>query len=113
MSLRDALRDFDLADLGRRLQSAAIHQDRCRRHAQRLSVPEDCPETRRAVANIDLAADALSSSERLVAAVVRFLAAEGSGRPAPIDTARGMPPVVRRPGSMFCATAVPMRAEVR
>ncbi|WP_407523680.1 hypothetical protein [Methylobacterium oryzisoli] len=113
MKLRNALRDFDLADLGRRLQAAAIHQDRCRRHAQRLSVPDDCSETQRAVANIDLAADALSSSERLVAAVVRFLADEGPSRSAPTDTTRGMPPVVRRPGSMFCATAVPMRAEVR
>ncbi|GJE01456.1 hypothetical protein [Methylobacterium isbiliense] len=114
MKLSDALSDFDLADLGHRLQAAALHQDRCRRHAMRLGVPDDCPETRRAVANVDLAADALVGAERLVATVVRFLADERTGRPEPrTEAARATPLAMRRPGSSLGPVVVPMSVEGR
>lgn len=113
MSLRTALRDFDLSQLAHDLQAAMLHQDRCRRHAMRLGVPDDCPETRRAVANVDLAADALVRSERLLATVVRFLADESTGRPQVVDTERATPLAMRRPGSVLGSAVVPARAEVR
>lgn len=113
MTLRSALRDFDLSQLAHDLQAAALHQDRCRRHAVRLGVPDDCPETRRAVANVDLAADALVRSERLLATVVRFLADERTGPRHAVDAERATPLAKRRPGSVLGAEVVPSRAEVR
>lgn len=86
-TLAVALRDHDLGALGRDLQTAALHQDRCRRHAERVAIPADCPETRRAAANIDTTVQASSAAERLVADVGRYLAVEGAG--PPVD---GAPP---------------------
>lgn len=88
MTLAHALRDHDLGALGRDLTTAALHQDRCRRHAERVAIPADFPETRRAVANIDTTVQALSAAERLVADVSRVLADERAGQP-PSD---GAPP---------------------
>ncbi len=85
MTLAHALRDHDLGTLGRDLQTAALHQDRCRRHAEHLAIPADCPETQRAAANIDTTVQALSAAERLVADVGRFLADERTGQPPPDD----------------------------
>ncbi|MBY0297450.1 MAG: hypothetical protein K2X71_15655 [Methylobacterium sp.] len=113
MNLHDALRDFDLSKLSHDLQAAALHQDRCRRHAARLAIPDDCPETRRAVANVDLAADALVGAERLVAAVTRLLADERSGPPERTQAARATPLAMRRPGSSLGPVVVPMSVEGR
>lgn len=113
MSLTDALRDFDLGNLGRQLQVAALHQDRCRRLAERMGVPDGFPGTRLAMNDVDTAAEALATSERLLATVVRFLADERTGPRHAVDAERATPLAMRRPGSMFCATAVPSKPEVR
>ncbi|MBY0397334.1 MAG: hypothetical protein K2X91_12830 [Thermoleophilia bacterium] len=113
MKMHDALRDFDLSQLAHDLQAAALHQDRCRGHAARLAIPDDCPKTRRAVANVDLAADAQVGAVRLVAAVVRFLADEGTGRPRPVDAELATSLAMRRPGSVLGSAVVPSRAETR
>ncbi|WFT83749.1 hypothetical protein QA634_20705 [Methylobacterium sp. CB376] len=111
--LTDALADFDLGALGRDLQTASLHQDRCRRHAERIAIPADCPETRRAAANIDVTVAALSSAERLVALLGRFLADEGSGRPQAVKAARATPLAMRRPGSVLGPMVVMQSAEGR
>ncbi|MBY0296413.1 MAG: hypothetical protein K2X71_10285 [Methylobacterium sp.] len=114
MRLSDALRDFDLGNLGRQLQVAALHQDRCRRLAERMGVPDGFPGTRLAMSDVDTVAESLATSERLLAAVVRFLADEGSGRPAPrTEAARATPLAMRRPGSSLGPVVVPMSVEGR
>ncbi|GJD60229.1 hypothetical protein [Methylobacterium frigidaeris] len=85
MTLADALRDHDLGALGRDLQTAALHQDRCRRHAERLEGLHDLPVTHQARANIDVTVSALAGADRLVMAVSRFLADERTGQPPSDD----------------------------
>lgn len=112
MTLAEALRDHDLGALGRDLTTAALHQDRCRRHAERVAIPDDCPETRRAAANIDVTVAALSAADRLRAAVMRFLGEEGEP-PLHFEAPRAAPLAIRRPGSVMELGVVPARAEGR
>ncbi|CAO4179081.1 hypothetical protein [Methylorubrum populi] len=71
------------ADVARRLQAAALHQDRCHRHAARLDLPEGFQATANAISEMGDHAASIAEGARLAGLVARFLADESSGRPAP------------------------------
>ncbi|MCJ2039838.1 hypothetical protein MKK55_12940 [Methylobacterium sp. J-059] len=93
------IQGFDLAALTDALDTAALRQDRCRRQAQSIGIPADCPETCRAVDAIDADAAALAEASRFIATVRRFLEDEGHARrPAPIAALRLGAPNLAMPG---------------
>ncbi|MFY9293284.1 MAG: hypothetical protein WAP03_21685 [Methylorubrum rhodinum] len=76
------LAGFDLPALVVGLQDAAIHQDRCRRQAQRIGIPADAMHTRLAAVEMDKHAAAIAEGARLVALIARFAADQNERRPA-------------------------------
>ncbi len=100
LSLADLASQYDLAALGAALEASAIHQDRCRRLAESIGVPDDCPETRRAVDAVDAHAAATAEAHRLVSHLRRFLADEGHRRTSPVPRQ-----AARQPGALAAAIA--------
>ena len=78
------LAGFDLPALVVGLQDAAIHQDRCRRQAQRIGIPADAMHTRLAAVEMDKHAAAIAEGARLAALIVRLLADQNERRSAPV-----------------------------
>ena len=94
------LTGFDLASLEAGLAAAALRQDRRRRQAESIGVPEDCKATTQAVSDVDADAAALADAARLVGELMRrFAADEGHRKPkASVTHLRVVPKPEPRPG---------------
>ena len=94
------LSGFDLANLEAGLAAAALRQDRRRRQAESIGVPEDCKNTLQAVADVDADAAALADAARLVGELMRRFAADaGHRKPKALVThLRVVPKPESRPG---------------
>lgn len=93
------LSGFDLPKLAADLEASALRQDRCRRLAATIGIPDECRETTAAAAKIDADAAATAEAARLVSLVRRFMADEASGRPsAAVVPLRVVPRAAPRPG---------------
>ncbi|ACB80885.1 hypothetical protein Mpop_2730 [Methylorubrum populi BJ001] len=75
---------FDLPALTRRLEAAALHQDRCRRRGAGFDLPKNFRATAIDVTAMDEHAASIAEGARFVALVHRLSLDDSTRRPAPV-----------------------------